>query len=371
MKYRAKLFSTRDIYNLPATDATFVQAMKANLAFHQRHCPEYAALLEQFGYDAASINSVDDLHKIPPLPTSYLKNHTLLSKPYERLVLKTTSSGTGGKKTLSGFDASSGLCGISMLLRVFHHHNLLSARRTNYIILGYQPDKSNQSAMAKALVGVTMLAPRHQIAYALTVDGDGYTVNAAGLLDAIQRFSQQNRPVRIVGFPAYLKLFLDELIARDMQLALHEDSKILVGGGWKAMLAEQLSKEELFQMANRTLGISRQNFKDHFSTAEHPIDYVSCQNNHFHVPAYSRVIIRDVRTLAPVPIGTPGVLNLMTPLLSSAPFGSILTDDIAVMKRGEECGCGICSPYFELLGRVGLASVKTCAQTASEFLANV
>ena len=121
-------------------------------------------------------------------------------------------------------------------------------------------------------------------------------------------------------------------------------------------------------MANHTLGIRKENFKDHFSTAEHPINYISCVNNRFHVPVFSRVIIRDVRTLEPVPYGTPGLLNLVTPLLSSVPYGSIMTDDIAVMKSGDECNCGVRSPYFEIIGRVGLASVKTCTQAASEFL---
>jgi hypothetical protein len=62
---------------------------------------------------------------------------------------------------------------------------------------------------------------------------------------------------------------------------------------------------------------------------------------------------------------------LITPLLSSAPYGSILTDDIAVIKSGGECGCGISSPYFDLIGRVGLSSIKTCTQAASEFLKNI
>jgi hypothetical protein len=163
-------------------------------------------------------------------------------------------------------------------------------------------------------------------------------------------------------------MFLNELTKRNIKLALNEKSKVILGGGWKTFFSEEISKEELFQMASETLGISRRNFKDHFSTAEHPINYLSCENNHFHVPVYSRVVIRDVKTLDPVPDGTPGILNLISPLLSSVPFGSILTDDIAVMRNGDECGCGITSPYFEIIGRVGMTSIKTCTQAASEFL---
>ena len=371
MKYRRKLFLSRDIYNLPPSDALFACAMRENAAFHILHCPEYKDILEYFGFDINSLQTIGDIVNIPPLPASYLKNKTLLSKPYEKLLIKTTSSGSGGKKTLSGFDTGSAACGLSMLLRVFRFHRLISLRRTNYIVLGYQPDKSNQTAMAKALKGFTRFAPPRKIEYALIIRDGEYQLDADGLAGAAADFGRQNRPVRIIGFPAYFKMFLDELAARGIRLDLHEDSMVVLGGGWKASFSEQISKDELYGAANKVLGIRRENFKDHFSTAEHPINYVACINNNFHVPIYSRVLIRDVKTMMPVPYGVPGLLNLITPLLTSAPYGSILTDDLAVMKDGRECGCGAASPYFTLIGRVGLASVKTCAQAASEYLLNI
>ena len=371
MRYRQKLFLSKDIYNPQPVDDLFIKAMKENVAFHMKNCPEYKKILEGLKFDLNTINSIDDLYKIPPLPTSYLKNNTLFSKPYNRLLIKTTTSGTSGKKTLSGFDVSSGICGIFMILKIFGFHKLFSVKRTNYIILGYQPDKSNQSATAKALKSVSVLAPAKKTEYALIIKDGEYQINTEGIIDAISKFERQRNPVRIIGFPAYFKMFLDELNQRGIKLSLHKDSKVLLGGGWKALFADEISKDELARIANETLGICRENFKDHFSTAEHPVNYVSCENLHFHVPAFSRVIIRDVRTLEPVSNGTPGLLNLITPLLSSVPFGSILTDDIAVLKDGSECGCGVKSPYIELIGRVGLASVKTCAQAASEFLDNI
>ena len=371
MKYRRKLFMSKDIYNLQSTDDIFINAMKDNVTFHAKNCPEYKAVIENLEFDVNTLQGIDDLSKIPPLPTSYLKNNTMLSKPYEKLLVKTTSSGTSGKKTLSGFDAGSGLCALFMVFRVFRFHKLLSLKGVNYIILGYQPDKSNQTAMAKALKAITLLAPAKQVEYALIIKNGEYLINTEGIINALTKFGKQDRPVRIIGFPAYFKMFLDELNERNIKLNLHKDSKILLGGGWKAFFADEISKDELFRMANETLGIELRNFKDHFSTAEHPINYVSCINNRFHIPTFSRVIIRDVRTLEPVPFGTPGLLNLITPLLSSVPYGSIMTDDIAIMKNGDECGCGINTPYFELIGRVGLASVRTCTQAASEFLNNI
>ena len=369
MDHRRKLFLTKTIYDLQPTDQIFVNAMKDNILFHTKNCPEYKEILDSFNFNLNTLNTIEDLWKIPPLPTSYLKNNTLLSKPYDKLLIQTTSSGTGGKKTLSGYDKSSALCALSMALKVLRFHNLISFRRTNYIILGVKPDKNNQTATAKALTYFTILAPAKQIEYAVKIVNGEYQVDVDSLVKAIVKFEREGKPVRIIGFPAYFKLFLTELAASGIKLNLHENSKILLGGGWKTFFAEEIAKDELFAMASETLGIRRQNFKDHFSTAEHPVNYVACENNHFHVPVFSRVIIRDVNTLKPVENGTPGVLNLITPILSSAPYGSIITDDIAVLREG--CGCGIESPYIDLIGRVGLSNIRTCTQQASEFLKNM
>ncbi|HAL74394.1 MAG TPA: hypothetical protein DCM45_04780 [Clostridiales bacterium] len=76
---------------------------------------------------------------------------------------------------------------------------------------------------------------------------------------------------------------------------------------------------------------------------------------------------RDTR-LQPVGFGEPGILNLMTPMMTSMPFCSVMADDLAVLYPGEPCGCGNSAPYFEVLGRVGLADIKTCAAGAAELL---
>lgn len=48
-----------------------------------------------------------------------------------------------------------------------------------------------------------------------------------------------------------------------------------------------------------------------------------------------------------------------------------MSDDLAIMHDGIECGCGINSPYFEILGRAGLTDIKTCAAGAEELMKGV
>ena len=368
MKYRRKLFNIKKIYDLENSNEIFLLAMKENIKHHQSRCKKYRDINKAFNFNYKELKNIEDISNIPALPTLFLKNNTLLSKPYNKLIVKTTSSGTSGKKTLSGFDIGSGYCGIKMVLKVFRFHKLLSLRRVNYLILGYKPSKKNQTAMAKALKAIQLLAPAKKVVYALSGDEGNYKFDLDHLINNLIKFSHQKNPVRIIGFPAYLKLLLEELNSRNLSFKFNKNSKVIIGGGWKGLFSEQIPKKDLYDLTFKVLGIPKENFKDHFSTAEHPINYVSCPNGNFHIPVFSRVVIRDVKTLAPVKENEVGLLNLITPILSSVAYGSILTDDLAILRPATKCGCGIKSSYFELIGRADFSNIKTCTQLANEII---
>ena len=105
-----------------------------------------------------------------------------------------------------------------------------------------------------------------------------------------------------------------------------------------------------------------------FGAVEHPIFYNTCPRHHFHVPIYSRVLIRDPATLEPLPMGQVGLVNLISPLIRATPVTSVVTDDLGYLTPGDACGCGLTSPYLTLLGRVGLGDLKTCAAGAADLL---
>lgn len=158
---------------------------------------------------------------------------------------------------------------------------------------------------------------------------------------------------------------------RGMRYRLKKGSKIMLGGGWKQCYAEQVEKEVLYELAQRVLGVEEEDIIEFFGAVEHPILYCDCSNHHFHVPVYSRVIIRDVETLEPVENGKMGLVNLITPIVRATPILSVMTDDLGILHEGEKCGCGIKSPYLEIVGRVGLKDIKTCAAGAEELIKEV
>lgn len=45
-----------------------------------------------------------------------------------------------------------------------------------------------------------------------------------------------------------------------------------------------------------------------------------------------------------------------------------MTDDLGYLTPGEDCGCGLKSPYLTILGRAGLNDITTCAAGTAELL---
>jgi len=234
-------------------------------------------------------------------------------------------------------------------------------------VLGYEPTKRNKIGAVKTAYAMTYAAlPVHRV-YALKDDGTDYVLNLDGIREALLRYEKQGLPVRFMGFPAYFMFLLRELQEAGVRLRLHPKSRVFLAGGWKQFLSEKVDKPTLYALSQEVLGIGGDRIQEFFGAVEHPIAYFDCPNHHFHVPVYARVIVRDA-ALRPVGYGVPGLLNLLTPMMTSMPFSSVLTDDVAVLHPGSDCGCGNAAPYFDVLGRVGLADLKTCAAGAAELL---
>ena len=77
---------------------------------------------------------------------------------------------------------------------------------------------------------------------------------------------------------------------------------------------------------------------------------------------------RDVATLEPLGPGQTGFLHAVSPYITSVPAHSVLMGDLMQWRPGEECGCGLSTPYFELQGRAGTSKNRSCAMAAAELL---
>ena len=365
---RQALFWLSAPYDLPGSDARFLRAARDNCAYHIRHCPEYRAVCRGEGFAPEQLNTIEDLSRLPVLPTLFFKRHAVFSMSHRRMAMEVTSSGTSGSFSRIGFDWGSLLAEAPMVLRLGTYHRLISLRPAHCVVLGYRPHRSSRAGVARTMFALTFLSPPLGRFYVLNREAGRYVPDLDGAVRALERLARSPFPTRIIGFPSYLWFGLKRMEELGMSLKLPPGSHIVLAGGWKQHDAQQVDKPVLFALARRVLGVEESRIHELFGAVEHPIFFNACKNHRFHIPAYARVLIRDVHTLAPLPMGQAGLVNLISPLMTATPTLSVMTDDLGVLEPGGACGCGLSSPALTLLGRAGLRDITTCAAGAAQAL---
>lgn len=377
MKYRNKLFSYKKPYDLKVTEKLFNKAIAENCKYQYQHCTEYRKILDGLGFNPKKLDINQDLpdniaEKIPVIPTMLFKRVKMFSMPKTKIPIKATSSGTSGKNASEiGFDFGALICGLKMVLRVGKNRGFFALTPCHYIIMGYQPHKSNKTAVTKTAFGATFFTPCLSRTYTLKYKNGKYIPDFKAVIDRLKVLEKSSFPCRFMGFPAYTFFLMKIIKEQGIKLTLPKGSKILLGGGWKQFYAQQADKKEFYRLAKEVFGISEDNIIEFFGAVEHPVLYCDCKNHHFHVPIYSRVIIRDVDALKPLKYGETGLVNLITPMVKATPILSVMTDDLGILYEGKKCGCGNSAPYLEIVGRVAPDSIKTCAAGAAELLKNI
>lgn len=369
MDERKKLLFYSGLYDHSQSDKLFMIAMKRNIYLHQTRCKGYRRILSHSHFCLDDLKQTHDLHKLPPIPTLLFKTHSLWSIHPKRVLLSGSSSGTRGRRSNIGYDLKSLFYAAGMVARTASFHQLISLVPTNYLVLGYEPHPSNPAMVVKTQNASRLYAPLVlHTEYALRFRNGAYVLNFHGFYKALEQYARMPFPVRLIGFPSYTYFFLQKLEQTGTRYRLPKGSRLILGGGWKQFYKEQVDRQEFFRLVEHVLGIPRSHCTEFFGAVEHPVVYCSCKNHHFHVPICSKVMIRDVKTLEPLGYGQTGLLNLLTPLADSMPLSSIMTDDLAVLHEGADCGCGCPAPYFKIIGRVGMPEIKTCAANAQELL---
>lgn len=369
----ASLFWYKNPYDMEKTELLFRKQMRENMKHHYANCKEYHALLDRLGWDGTKIQNMEDIADIPVLPTLYLKHHRMDSLPASKMLTRATSSGTSGNKSNIGYDIGSLWRMLGMSVSIGRRHKLFSLRRCRYIILGYEhrkafdkSHKDDEKAVAKTAYAFTYMAPAKSRIYALRYQNGEYSLQLEAIKEALIKYSKKKTPVRIIGFPFHAYWLLTQMKEEGITCHLPKGSVIAFGGGWKEYYTQRADKETMYKLVEEVLGIPEANCWEFFGAVEHPVLYTTCPKHHFHVPIHSRVLIRDVDTFKPLPMGQPGLVNLLTPMIKSAPVHSIMTDDLGILHEGSTCGCGIKTPYLEILGRVGMDDITTCAAGAEK-----
>ncbi len=350
-------------------DGLFDQAMREISLFHFQHTPGYERWLHANGLDAKALESMDDWSRLPPIFAHYFKRR-LLTGPSGEGALELTSSGTSGQKSRMRYDARSMAAAQGMVSHIFQHYGWDTPDSPcNYLLLSYEPEAAISLGTAYTDQFLCSYAPINRVAYGLRLTGKGHAFDLFGVVRALQEFAEEGLPVRILGFPAFLSQALQHMDDTGLaDLKLPADSLVFLGGGWKTQAAQEIPLSQLYQRINRQLGIALSRCRDGYGAVEHAVPYIQCAHQHFHVPIYSKVFVRNPADFSVQPYGQRGLLEFVSPYISSSPAHAVVMGDMATLHPGATCGCGLATDWFELHGRAGTTASRSCAMAASELI---
>lgn len=370
--------SVRQFCTIPAAyaedaehDALFVTAMREVTALHIRRSPWYRRFAEQQGVEVDRLRSLAALIDLPPVPANFFKAHEIRSIPMDGVAVHLTSSGTSGQKSQMFFDAFTIDHARAMVDRAMAARGVPSATPAHYLVNAYEPFTGSQVGTSNTNQYLMRYAPVAEQFWSLRHIGGGrHEFDAFGAIARLEAWARGTTPVRIIGFPAFVHFILERMCALDIApLTLPAGSLVILGGGWKGHADQAVPKEQLYDAIERQLGIARARLVETYGSVEHSVPYVDCPRHHLHQPTWSRVLVRDIKTLQPVPDGTPGLLSFLSPYITSVPAHSVVMGDLAIRHPASACPCAeYPTPWFEVLGRAGVSANKSCAAAAAEFL---
>lgn len=364
MKATQELLNSDPFDFSEASQKLFRDSFRENALFHYNNHEFTKKLWDRFQFHPDQIQSESDLVDVPGTMVHLYKEHEFKSVPDEKIVLRLTSSGTGGQKSQQFLSLES-LTNVKKLAYEIHKSlGMVSDKEYNYLCFTYDPKVANDLGTAFTDELLTNFTGKAEVYYAIQWDNEkkDFILNEEGVLETLKRFAASGRGTRILGFPAFLYEIIE---THNLKLNLGSDSWLQTGGGWKGKADKEIPKKEFRKFISERLGIPETNQRDLFGMVEHGIPYVDCEKGNLHIPNYARVYVRSPYDLSLREKGQRGLLHFLCSYNFSYPAPSLLTTDYG---RIGECDCSLGGDILILEGRAGVSKHKGCALKALELL---
>jgi hypothetical protein len=323
---------------------------------HAERCQPYRNVLDRVFGGSDRIN-IDRLEDLPFFPVTLFKTHTLSSVADSDILKVLTSSGTTGQQPSRVFlDAETASVQSAVLVKVAQH--FLGKDRLPMVIVdhpGVLKDRRSHSARGAGILGMAQFG--HRPFYALREDMSLDEEGLHGYLD-----QAAGRRVLFFGFTFMIWQYLIQPLERAGRQLNLADNILVHSGGWKKLQEAAVDPDAFRKRVQAAIGagpvINFYGMVEQVGSVyfENPVHYL-------HAPIYSEVIIRDPITLAPLPDGQVGLVQVISCVPTSYPGHSLLTEDLGVVRGSDPEGTGMGGRYFEILGRVPKAELRGCSDT--------
>lgn len=350
------------------TGGSFYEAVRQELCFHYDNNPLYRRFCDNKKFDPKSLTG--SLQDIPPVHVAVFKElgKTLGSVPKEDIKLTLQSSATSGIPSSIPVDRITSRRQAKAMVRVVG--DFIGNERKPFLVMDVDPMSGFRNILGARFAAVSgYLKFASRAGYFLKInennqyyfDTDGIEKYIAGL--------DRNTPAVVFGFTYILySEVIKPLSEQGLAFKLPDGSKVIHIGGWKKLESKKVSKEEFNKNASSLFGIEPCDVIDIYGfTEQMGLNYPDCKCGCKHVPLFSEVVVRDIVTKEPLPVGKEGLLEFITPIPHSYPGNAVLTDDIGIIEAGI-CPYGRRGTRFRVLGRLKKAEVRGCGDILSNKL---
>ena len=339
----------RPQYSLPQVEKerTLLAALRQLDGHHHEACKDYARLTSIL----FPRGNGESLAELPYLPVGLFKEHALASVPPDQVFKTLQSSGTTGQlPSRIVLDRETAQLQTQALAKIMTH--VLGPKRLPMILIesqGLIRDRRQFNARAAGLLGMMNFGRDHF--YALDAD---LNLDAAGLAAFLQKHGHE--PFLIFGF-TYLvwSRFYQQLAGVDLSQGI-----LVHSGGWKKLQEQAVSMVDFRVRFREACGLSR--IYNFYGMVEQVGSvFLEGEDGYLYPPNFADVIIRNPLTLEELPIGQPGVIQVLSALPRSYPGHSLLTEDLGVVHAIDSDACGRKGKAFSVLGRIPQAELRGCS----------
>ncbi len=346
--------------------AELLSVLQAELAYAARQEPRLQRYFEACPVSYRAATRIADL---PYLPAGAFKANPPLALVKAQEITRTlTSSATTGQTpsrvVLDARTSKRMTKGVMSILRSF-----IGPMRRPYLVIDTPVSLAGADelgARAAAIQGLRTFAT--EIVCCLrSGPAGGLEIDEARVLAFAAKW--RAAPVLAYGFTYVLwHSFVLPLQKKGICLEM-PNVWLLHSGGWKRLQDQAVTRDTFAKGAVSVFGCDESRILDFYGMVENVgVVYPDCDQGNKHVPAFAQIIVRDPLTLAPVPPGGLGLVQVCSVLPTSFPGYLVLTEDLGEVVSYDGCPCGRRGTSFRFVKRVPKAEIRGCGnvETARE-----
>ncbi len=358
MNIAYRLIEHPDPFNMDPIEAKEIRLQAINEFFehHFENSPLYSDFCSFMGIRPENLQEYEDLSKIPWVPSSFFKAITNFEDPdkvkklasVDNIIRSFSTSGSTGEPSLYPFDVESLKIVNESNSKIFYHVGEI--RESDFVTMLTHPPYASDTGMVQgmflALKGIFW--NESQIEFAI----EKGEMDLKHLKDILLK--PRDRVRHTYGPPFAYNDISDQMIQKNMEIELDENSKAFITGGWKRIKGE-VTRESLNEKIQKAFGILQKNIRDGYGLTDIMSIFLECEFHRKHVPPWLHISARepqDKDLTKEVKKGEKGVAVIISPIIESYPAVVVPGDYIRITHDYEEkCECGRNGATIEFVGR--------------------